>query len=720
MPCDLTYNNPHYCVAQKASQPHALKSEFRLYRTTHPSTALIIATLFANAAYGDHSAYIDEIVVTGALIKLDKSTTIQAREHSATDSAKLLPTIPGANVNSNGVVTGIAQYRGLYGDRVSVHLDHSPILTGGPNAMDAPLSYTPPLLLENITISRGVVSVSSAQESIGGHMGANLNRGQFGQDSDFNLAGGLFSRYHSVNEGFNHAISGQLANQAHKFSLLASYDEGDDTDAADKTISGSEFKRARYDLSYAYRWDNSEIELFVGQLDTADTGTPALPMDIDFIESDMAGVSLKTLWGDVQIDSRFAYGHVDHGMNNFAMRRPASPMQFRATRAVGRNWSYSLQAQMPISQGSLKLGADINETLHDANITNPNSAAFLIRNFNRSERNTYGLFAEWETDFGDWQLETGVRYNRVEMDSDETSFSGMMGMMAMHATQLNNRFNSADRDQQHDNIDLVFKLSKPLNDHLVTHLGLARKTRAPSYQESYLWLPLAAAGGLADGRSYTGNLDLDSEVAYELNLGLSWQSESAYFTPEFFYREFKDYIQGTPSADMTANMLSNMMSGLPALQFNNIDAQMIGFDAAWGYRINDSWRLDGVLSYVRGKRDDASDNLYRVAPLNHRLTLSYEQERWGAQLESVLYAKQSKVSRFNAEQKTAGYGLINLSGYYHVTPNLELGMGVENLLDHSYRDHLAGYNRNNLSELAVGERLYGWGRNLFVEAKFIW
>ncbi len=676
---------------------------------------------FIQSSFGAHSEYIEEIVVRGELVTFNKATTISAKEHSATDSAKLLPSIPGANVNSNGAITGIAQYRGLYGDRVNVHLDNSPALTGGPNAMDSPLSYTPPLLLENIVVSRGIASVASGQETLGGQITANLNRGQFGSDSSFNASGGLFTRYNSGSEGVSHAIVGHLANQTHKLSLLASYDEGDDTDAGDDIeIDGTEYQRERYDLSYGFRTGETEVVAFVGRLDTKDTGTPALPMDIDYIESDLAGINVNTLVSDIKIKAHVAYGHVDHVMTNFAMRAPASPMMFRSTKAIGRNLAYGLQAGIPLAEGEITLGFDANEVIHDSDISNPNSAMFLIENFNNSERNSYGLFAQWKGDWGNTQLESGIRYNLIDMDSDAVSSSGLMGMMGMNAGNLAGRFNQSDRDEQYDNFDIVLKASQPLTEHTVAHIGVARKSRAPSYQESFLWLPLPAAGGLADGRSYIGNLDLDSEIAYELNIGLAWQQGNAYFTPELFYREIEDFIQGTPSTDMLANMVATMMSGNTALQFNNIDAEMYGLDAGWGYRINEQWRIDGVLSYVRGKRSDQNDDLYRVAPLNHRLTVSYETDRLGFKIESVIYAKQDKVSAFNNEQETAGYGLVNLDSFYRVAENIEIGLGVQNLFDRKHQDHLAGYNRNNLSEIAPGERLYGAGRNIYLEAKLTW
>jgi iron complex outermembrane receptor protein len=136
--------------------------------------------------------------------------------------------------------------------------------------------------------------------------------------------------------------------------------------------------------------------------------------------------------------------------------------------------------------------------------------------------------------------------------------------------------------------------------------------------------------------------------------------------------------------------------------------------------ISTTLRLEGNLSYVRGKRRDEDDNLYRVAPLNNRLSLIYEQRALMLALESVLYASQNKVSDFNQEEKTAGYGILNLSGSYRLTPQLTLSGGVENLFDNRYEDHLAGYNRNGDSDIALGERLPGAGRNIYLAATLHW
>ncbi len=663
------------------------------------------------------SAVIEEIIVEGEALRAVETLSIKPDLVSKPDSAAILQALPGANINSNGPVTGIAQYRGLFGDRVAVTMENEAVLGGGPNAMDTPLSYAPPLLLQSIELTPGIASVSDSQESIGGLIEAKLDRGNFADTREATLSGNVATRYGSVDDGSNSAAKVVAANDQHKLAILASFDEGNDAETGDgKTLRDTSYRRERYDLSYGWQNDASEAEVSLGKLETSDTGTPALPMDIIDIDTDMANFNGMTQINGATIRTRMGYRHVYHLMDNFSLRSNSNNMGYRATEATGQQLTWGASVEFPIGDDTLTVGIDSADTIHDAVIRNPNMAMFRIQNFADAERDIYGFFTEWKGARGDWALEAGVRYNHVEMNSDEVFANGMMGMMGTQANQLAYDFNNANRDQNFDNIDIVLKATRSLNTSTDFNIGLGRKNRAPSYQELYLWLPMQSTGGLADGRTYIGNLDLDSETNNEITLGLDWSEGDFYANGQIFFRKVDDFIQGTPSTNMTANMLSTMMSGQNPLQFNNIDAELYGLDGRYGMVLNDSWRLDGVLSYVRGKDKDGNDNLYRVAPLNNRLTLTWEQDKLSASLESVLYASQSKTASYNNEEKSAGYGLLNLYSQYQVSSDLRINAGIENMLDKDYVDHLTGYNRNADSDIPVGDRLPGRGRNLFVSA----
>ena len=688
----------------------------------HAKTVSAVSAFFTlitgTSALADHPHDIEEITIQAFPLASQISGSPRTNPLHSPDSAELLKRIPGANNNANGVITGIAQYRGMYGDRVSVKLDQAPTLSGGPNAMDSPLAYAPAGLLQELTVYRGVTPVSQAQESIGGHMVAQFNRGSFASETDIEVSG--FATAQLTDNGSQSSSDMQLviANNQHKLSFLGSHNEGDNIQAGDnKTVAGSQHQRDRFDLAYGWKSDATELTVFVGQLDISNSGTPALAMDIVSVETDLAGMTLSTQVDSAAINMSLAWADVTHSMDNFSLRTtPAMGMDYRSNLATADNLSWSLNAQLPLAFGELKIGTDGNLSSHDSTISNPNNAMFQLLNFNRTQRDILGLFAELNGDIGDWGYQAGIRQNRTSLDSDEVTSSGIMGMMGNAANTLAIQFNQADRSLDYDTTDLVLKFNRSLDPETALTIDLGIKNRAPSYQETFLWLPLPITAGLADGRSYIGNLSLKHETAHEISIGLSKKTARFSIYPQVFYRQIDDYIQGVPSMDMSANMVSNMMSGATALSYENTDAEIYGADANWNYRINHNWSADGVVSYVRGKRTDIADDLYRIAPANARFSLRYQPDQGALQLmaESVIYARQKHVASYNNEAQSGGFGIVNIGANWSVTENIQLRSGVKNLFDRFYAAHLSGRNRSGDSDIALGEAIPGLGRAVYL------
>jgi len=653
----------------------------------------------------------DEIVVLGRAINTT-ATRIEVEREMLVDTATALKDIPGANVNRNGLITGIAQYRGMFGDRVTIGIDDIGVISGGPNAMDAPLSYMSPMITEELIVDRGIASVSRAPESIGGYMNTRLARGDFSSDR-FDVSGTIGTRF--ADNGDVSTTAGRLtaATDSHRVSLVTEIDTGNDIATPEGKIRPSGLRRNRYDLSYAFGGEDTQFMVYGGRLDTTDTGTPALPMDIRYIETDIVGLQFATRVSEtIGIEARYSYNDVEHLMDNFTLRGAPMPPMYRQNLATGSGSQYSLAGVFDLPESELRVGLDGIVAMHDSVISNPNNAAFQVDNFANVERDVTGVFAEWTRDLGESDIELGLRYKRVDTDAGEVGAMGMPDPMGTNVGILADAFNAANRDLSWNTVDAVFKYRADLSDNTEWIIELGSKTRAPSYQELYLWLPLQATGGLADGRTYIGDLTLSEERSNEIVLGVTSDIGDFSLSPQLFYRDVGDYIQGIPSTNMVANMVSMMMSGQPALQFSNVDAEIWGADIAWKYEITDRWYVDGIATYTRGRRTDVSDNLYRLAPLNGSIGLTYAAANWSIKPELVVYAKQDKVSSFNDEQPTPGYEIVNVAFAWNPLEALRVEARVENLLDESYQDHLAGINRAMGSDIPVGTRLYGVERTI--------
>lgn len=675
------------------------------------------ADVSADEANGDSENVLDEVVVVGHL-RNQVAAIANVAEEPLLDTAMVLERLPGAAANTNGRITGIAQYRGMYGDRVAVIVDGAELIGGGPNAMDSPLSYASPMITEELTLERGIPGVASAPESIGGRISANLARGRFAGSAYPELSGMLGTRYSGNGNLTMTAGRLTLANDTHKGSVVAESDRSEGVDTPAGRILPSRVQRDRFDLSYAYSGATTKARFFAGGLDTEDTGTPALAMDIRSIDTVIAGASLETqLTPRFTIDATLGANDVEHGMDNFSLRpAPASPMAYRENQTEGSGFTFQLAGSTELGNVSLRAGIDTRRASHESRITNPNNPAFLIRNFDDLDRDVDGAFAVVSRESRSSLWELGLRYKRVSMATGAVAAEGLPAMMAMQADRLSAAFNAAERSRRFSDVDAVIKYRYMLSPNLSASIDAGSKTRAPSYQELYLWLPLAATGGLADGRSYIGDLALSAERSNEIVLGLHWSGSRLKFSPQVFYRDVADYIQGVPATNMSANMLATMMTGQGALQFSNVEAEIYGYDLEWRYESSERTTLDGSVSYTRGRRTDAADNLYRLSPLSAKLAINFADRDWSMRTEFAVYDSQHRVSAYNQESTSAGYALLNGMLAWNATEHLKLELQVENIFDRRYQGHLAGVNRVSNADIPVGERLYGIERSLVLGA----
>lgn len=676
--------------------------------------AVISLALFsASSALADHPG-LEEVLIRA---QKPSAQAIDFDFQLKVDSAQLLQNVPGANVSVNGPISSMAQYRGLYGERVQTTVNGMTIASAGPNFMDAPLSYAPGLILQSMTVYRGAAPVGAAQESIGGLIEAQTWQPVFSQNQEAKFAARAIAGVASVERSKQGAVGFDIVTQQHAFLISVLDEQADNVEFPEGEILPSEYERKRYDMAYGFKQGAHKFQLHSSKNETGVAGTAALPMDIVFIDGELIGLVYNYDAAHYSLGIKTYGQDLRHLMTNYQLRQaPVSMTRWRANMVDSKNRGVVLS----LSTDHWKAGVDWSQKHHNSDITNPNSATFFVRNFNRAEKTISGLFVEYKNMIARrWVYDLGFRFNHIDMNAGLVN--GSPAMMMPAAGLLRDRFNQSERKQSDNTIDWTAKLYYRSSESLQYYLGLSRKSRSASYQQKFLWLPLQASGGLADGRNYTGRVDLKPEVAHEIDIGFDWQASDVNFVPRIFYRQVDDYIQGTASTNMPAVMVSNMMSGMSSLEFNNIDAFLYGFDWQTSYQLNRQWKLGNVSSFVRGKRGDINDNLYRIAPFNTRVQLIYQRHNLRLQTELAAYARQSKVSRINNEQQTEASTILNAAADWHVSDNLRLVAGIENIMDKNYSLHLNGINRvAGNADIAIGERLPEAGRNVYLKAQLQW
>ncbi|WP_018624526.1 TonB-dependent receptor domain-containing protein [Kangiella aquimarina] len=670
------------------------------------AVAFAVSSCFFSGVVLAEDEQIDVITISASRVSSDDLSVADA-DPVESDVAQWLKTVPGANVNKNGPVTGIAQYRGMFGDRVGVSLNGRTAIGAGPNAMDAPLTYAVPMTVEAMTVYRGIAPVTAGIDTMGGAVDVHLKRARTSEE--LSVEGSLSSWYSGINDGKTYA--GDINVSANDFGLYAFISDqtaNNAEDALGRDIITTAYDKQQSGLDMAYEFGNSRIGVRYGKTDTGFSGTPALPMDINYVDGEQWSLDGQHQFDGAMLEWQFGASDNTHGMDNFSQRENLDPAAQRYTYAAAKSSDYKLQ----LTVGDWVYGLQGYLSEHDVDISNPNNMMFSLINFNQVADDRHSAYVQWgqRSEAGSDTFGVRVKYNRA--DAGEVAHS--MAMMSPAIAGLQNDFNQADRSVSDTTYDVTYHGKSVMSENFIWNYSAGIKQHAASYQQRYLWIPMQSTGGLADGKTYIGDINLDPETAYQLDAGFDYSQGGFKVSPRAFYSQVKDYIEGTPSSDPRAIMVAGMMGDPAPLQFTNIDSTLWGFDANWRYDMPSDFFMSGVVSYVLGERDDSDINLYRIAPLNTRFVWGYQGVQFSTQFAAQIYADQDRVSSINNETETAGYMVWDWMADYIFDNGLTVRAGIENLFDKQYVEHLGGVNRAAGSEIAVGERLPANARNVYV------
>lgn len=660
----------------------------------------LLACLVASACVSMHAAAetpapLPEITIKATGIEADTTTSAPG---APTDVADNLSRVPGMGVVRNGGQTGIVQMRGLFNERVRLRVDGMEITPACPNHMDPPLHYAGQESLDDLEVLVGATPVSKGGDSLTGSVEAKSRAPEFNADATWATGGRLSGGYDSVRDGQAYEAELNTRNDQVHLRYTGGHSTANDYESARGRVADTSYTNTRHSLLAAFNTTPGIFQLEFGVHDAHDVGTPVLPMDM--ISDDAKRVRFafegSNALGKLLVS---AYRHdIEHLMDNFTLR-PAGAQRMEAP-STSLDHGLAVALAHPLATGgTLNVGAEFRTNDFEAFQRNVGTGARQDM-FNDSSRDRYGIYGEWDGQLSPaLHLNAGLRGDFVRMDSGN--------IVQTFAPSVGDRtsFNAADHRIDDNNVDATLSTRYTLSETVTLEGALTRKTRSPSVVERFLYTPLAASAGQADGRTYLGSLALDPEVAHAINLGFSTQVGGLKFKASTFYQDITDFIQGQAIARLDTN-------GRAVLQYANVDASLWGAETSANMSLGDV-ALAAWVSFSRGTYETpagAEDNLYRIAPLRGGVSADWQAETWSVGAEWILSARKDKVAAYNGELPTPGYGILNLRARYDIARNLELTAGIDNVFDKIYYDPLASVNRVAGGAVAVGGIMPGTGR----------
>ena len=135
-------------------------------------------------------------------------------------------------------------------------------------------------------------------------------------------------------------------------------------------------------------------------------------------------------------------------------------------------------------------------------------------------------------------------------------------------------------------------------------------------------------------------------------------------------------------------------AGMGTTQIDNIDAQIAGAEVGASYQITDNWVGNASLAYAWGRNADDNEALPQIPPLEANVGLTYARDAYsvGGLWRGVAAQNRTALEKGNVVgqdlESSSGFGVFSLNGAYHASNHLTLSVGVDNVFDTTYTEHL--------------------------------
>jgi iron complex outermembrane recepter protein len=592
---------------------------------------------------------------------------------SASDGADYLKTVPGFSSIRNGGTNADPVLRGMFGSRLAILANGLPTLGACPNRMDAPTSYIAPESYDKLTVVKGPQTVLYGPGASAGTVLFERVTPRFekpGMRFEGSVVGGSFGRNDQnidVTAGTPDVYGRVTANHAH----AQDYKDGNG-----QTVP-SQWDKWNTDAAIGLTPDDhTRFEL------TAGTGDgyaryAGRGMDGAHFRRETFGLSFdKRHIGSVldRIEARVYYSEADHVMDNYTLRQPdpTSSMPMRMAVDVRRRTLGSRAA------ATFRLGDNFDLVAGLDAQSNQLALRSAMGRQNYAE-------APWAPQATMWNMGTfGELTWRASDESRVISgarvdYASARDKRAMTDGMMMSRPNPTLDDERTRVLPSGFmRYERDLSSLPVTwYAGIGHAQRYPDYWELFS----AKRGPMGTLNAFSA---IRPEKTTQLDVGAQYRGD----TVDAWVSAYAGYVQDFILFDYTFGMMG------PTTQATNVNAQIMGGEAGVAWRPLAPLRIGTSLAYAWGRNAATGAALPQMPPLEARFGIEYTRGVWstGGLWRVVAPQHRYALNQGNVAGKdfgpSAGFGVLSLHAQYNVSKAVQVSVGVDNLLDKAYAEHL--------------------------------
>ncbi|MFC6053531.1 TonB-dependent copper receptor [Acinetobacter sp. Ac_877] len=635
----------------------------------------------------------------GLIVRADPKQPIQPIP--ATDGADYLQSIVGfSSVNSGAGTNGDVTFRGMFGSRIKILTDGTENLGACPSRMDSPTSYISPESYDQISVIKGPQTVQYANTGSAATVIFERSPEKLTSEKPYRgQASVLMGSFGRLDHNLETAIGDE-----HKYVRLNANRSVADSykDGSGNTVP-SDWKRWNVDVALGWTPDeNTWLELTGGKAD-GEVVYAGRGMDGSQFARESLGLRFeKKNVTDVikKIEAQVNYSFNDHVMDNYSLRKVPQTHDMTTHEMVDNPSSMqvtrrTLNTRLAVTHEWDKLqvitGVDSQHNKHAGGMKS-NTMDMPLKSDMQFQ--SYGAFGELTYQLeGDNRVVAGARIDQVKVDALKTQQS---------------------RSETLPSAFIRFENTHPEHEDGKTYIGLGYVERVPDYWELFK----------TDYYGVTANTFKKLETEKTLQLDFGYQHEHGAFNSwaSAYTGMIKDYILMTYPKSQNSGHGHGHSMGMGSGKQNtvdsrNVDAVIAGAEAGIGYKFTDAIQADVSAMYAWGKNTTDNTPLPQISPLEARVNLRYVQDKYNIGLLWRVVDGQNRVSLNEGNivgydlKKSSGFTTLSINGSYNLTKDVDLSIGIDNLLDKTYTEHLNKMGSSGFGDDFATQQFNNTGRN---------
>ncbi len=633
------------------------------------------ATLGAGGPAAPDTFDFQQIVVTSARpvspLTFETDPRLPRQPVPASDGADYLKTIPGFTAIRNGGTNGDPVLRGMFGSRLNLLSNDGAMPGACPSRMDNPMSYVSPETYDSLVVVKGPQTVLWGPGASAGTVRFSRDREQF-EEPTMKLAGSLLGGSFGRNDQVMDATFGAQPGYAR---ISANRSDSGDYRDGDGNHVATAWSKWNADLALGWTPDADTVLEATAGVGDGEARYAGRGMDGSQFKRDSYGLRLekKNLPGALDsIEANVFYNRADHVMDNYSLRKtnPGGAMPMPMASNVERATSGGrAAATWRTDLLDVTAGVDAQQSRHRRRNA-PGRGTYQSKPWMVDARfSNLGVFAEanWRVAAGN-RVVAGLRADRAKA-TDERTTTGKMNMPNPTAGQSRTETLSAG----------FVRFEQDLGNQPVTwYAGIGHTERMPDYWE--LFSPNMGPAGTPN--AFAG---VDTEKTTQLDVGVQYRTKTVDAWVSVYAGQVNDFILFRYGG---AGMMGPMSSA------SNIEARIRGGEMGLEYRPAEHWTVGGTLAYSWGENRDAGTALPQMPPLEARLSAGWDNTRWsfGALMRSA--ASQDRIALAQGSVvgqdigPSAGFTTFAVNGGYRINNLAQVTVGVDNVFDRTYSEHL--------------------------------